>query len=138
MESDVVDLICEKEVSVFVVDCLPNMNASMVTEKCVPLVKQIRAKKPNVPIILVEDRRNTNSWIIRSRQRHHDANHAALTAAYEALKSESVGNLHYISGDALYGTDGEGATDGSHANDLGFMRQADVFEPVLRKAMGLE
>ena len=27
------------------------------------------------------------------------------------------------------------AADGSHANDLGFMRQAIVFEPVLRAAM---
>jgi len=47
-----------------------------------------------------------------------------------------VKNLYYIAGDALYGTDSEGATDASHANDLGFMRQADVFEPVLRKALG--
>jgi hypothetical protein len=45
--------------------------------------------------------------------------------------------LYYISGDALYGSDGEGATDGSHASDLGFMRQANIFDPVLRKALGL-
>ena len=44
-------------------------------------------------------------------------------------------NLSYISGDALYGTDAEGANDASHATDLGFMRQADVFEPVLRAAL---
>jgi hypothetical protein len=35
----------------------------------------------------------------------------------------------------LYGTDAEGANDASHATDLGFMRQADVFEPVLRAAL---
>ena len=39
------------------------------------------------------------------------------------------------SGDSLYGTDTEGATDASHASDLGFMRQADIFEPVLRKVL---
>jgi GDSL-like Lipase/Acylhydrolase family len=47
-----------------------------------------------------------------------------------------VKNLSYIPGDSLYGTDTEGATDASHASDLGFMRQAEIFEPVLRKALG--
>jgi hypothetical protein len=45
-------------------------------------------------------------------------------------------NLYYLEGDALLGDDTEGATDGSHPNDLGFMRQADAFEPILKKALG--
>jgi hypothetical protein len=36
----------------------------------------------------------------------------------------------------FYGDDTEGATDASHASDLGFMRQADIFEPVLRRVLG--
>ena len=113
------------------------MNAKMVEQRTIPLVRYIRAKKPDTPIILVEDRRNTNSWILPARDAHHTANHAALKKAFETLKAQSVRNLHYIAGDSLYGTDGDGATDGSHANDLGFFRQADVFEPVLRNAMGI-
>jgi hypothetical protein len=58
-----------------------------------------------------------------------------LQAAFKQLKSEKVAHLSYISGDALYGTDAEGANDASHATDLGFMRQADAFEPVLRAAL---
>ena len=53
----------------------------------------------------------------------------------EQLKKEGVTKLSYIPGDALYGTDTEGATDASHANDLGFLRQADIFEPVIRAAL---
>jgi hypothetical protein len=56
--------------------------------------------------------------------------------AFEALLKEGVKNLSYIPGDHLYGKDTEGATDASHASDLGFMRQAEIFEPVLRKALG--
>lgn len=136
MHAEVGDYLTQVDASAYVIDCLPNMNAKMVAERCVPLVKQIRALKPDTPIVLVEDRRNTNSWILPARDAHHTANHAALRNAFEKLKSESVGNLYYIPGDRLYGTDGDGATDGSHANDLGFFRQADVFEPVLREAMG--
>jgi hypothetical protein len=49
-----------------------------------------------------------------------------------------VKHLHYLSGDDLLGDDAEGTTDSSHPNDLGFVRQADAFEPVLRRALGLK
>jgi hypothetical protein len=93
------------------------------------------AARPNTPIVLVEDRRFTNEWITPNKKKFHDDNHAALRKAFEQLKKDGVAKLHYIEGDALYGTDTEGATDASHANDLGFMRQADVMEPVLRAAL---
>ena len=136
MHAEVGDLLIQIDASVYVIDCLPNMNAKMVSDRCVPLIKQIRAAKPTTPIVLVEDRRNTNSWILPARDQHHSANHDALQKAYETLKADSVINLHYISGDHLYGDDGDGATDGSHASDLGFMRQANIFEPVLQQALG--
>jgi hypothetical protein len=96
---------------------------------------QLRAARPDVPSVLVESRRHTNSWALPALNRQHDATHAALEAAYEQLVKEGVTRLFSIEGDHLYGDDAEGSTDGSHANDLGFMRQADVFEPVLRAAL---
>ena len=133
MDTAVGDLLTEIDAAVYVIDCLPNMQPADVTAKCVPLVKQLRAARPNTPI--VEDRRFTNEWITPAKKKFHDENHAALRAAYEQLKKEGVAKLHYIAGDHLYGDDTEGATDASHANDLGFMRQADIFEPVLRTAL---
>ena len=135
MDAAVGELINELDAAAIVIDCLPNMQPADVTAKCVPLVKQLRSKHAKTPIILVEDRRFTNSWITPAKEKFHDDNHAALKAAYEQLKAENVANLSYISGDKLYGTDAEGANDASHATDLGFMRQADVFEPVLREAL---
>jgi hypothetical protein len=135
MDAAVGDFLTQIDAAAYVIDCLPNMKPEDVTAKCAPLVKQLRAAKPTTPIVLVEDRRFTNSWITPEKARFHDQNHAALKAAYDSLRKDGVKNLHYISGDALYGTDSEGATDASHANDLGFMRQADVMEPVLRAAM---
>ena len=124
------------DAAAYVIDCLPNMGPAAVAQNCVPLVLQLRAAKPVTPILLVEDRRFTNDWITPAKARFHDDNHAALRNAFETLQKQGVSNLYYIPGDALYGTDSEGATDASHANDLGFMRQADVFEPFLRKALG--
>jgi hypothetical protein len=135
MDPAVGSLLTEVDAAVYVIDCLPNMGAAEVAAKCVPLVKQLRDARPTTPIVLVEDRRNTNSWILPERDRHHDANHAALKAAHERLVKEGLKEIYYIEGDRLYGDDTEGATDASHASDLGFMRQADIFEPVLRAAL---
>lgn len=135
MDAAVGDYLTQIDAAVYVIDCLPNMGPEMVTERTAPLVRQIRAVKPTTPIVLVEDRRFTNEWILPGKKQLHDRNHAALRAAYDGLLKAGVKNLFYIPGDHLYGDDGEGATDGSHASDLGFMRQADVMEPILRKAL---
>ncbi len=132
MDAAVGELMTQVDAAVYVIDCLPNMGPADVAAKCVPLVKQLREAKPQTPIVLVEDRRFTNSWITPAKEQFHDANHAALRACYESLIADGITGLHYIPGDGLYGDDTEGATDASHANDLGFMRQAEVFEPVLR------
>jgi hypothetical protein len=137
MDAEVGELLVRIDAAVFVIDCLPNMSAPLVREKCIPLVKQLRAAHPATPIVLVEDRRNTNAWILPGRNQHHTDNHAALRECFEKLQEQGVSRLYYIRGDDLLGDDGEGATDGSHPNDLGFVRQADVFEPVLRTALGL-
>ncbi|RCS43259.1 hypothetical protein DTL42_19070 [Bremerella cremea] len=136
MDKEVGDYLVQLDPAAYVIDCLPNMNAAAVTERCVPLVKQLRAARPDTPIILVEDRRNTNDWILPARHEHHTQNHAALKAAYEELKKAGIQHLAYIEGDTLYGDDTEGATDASHASDLGFMRQAEAFKPVLETMLG--
>ncbi len=135
MDTAVGDLLIKIDAAIYVIDCLPNMGAAAVREKCIPLINQLRAARPTTPIVLVEDRRYTNSWIQPKRDQDHSDNHAALREAYEKLKAAGITGLFYIGGDDLLGADGEGATDGSHPNDLGFMRQADVMEPILRAAL---
>jgi hypothetical protein len=135
MEAGVGEQLVKIDASVYVIDCLPNMSPALVRERCVPLVKQLRAARPETPIVLVEDRRNANSWILPARNQMHTDNHAALRDAFTTLQKEGVKRLHYIKGDDLIGNDAEASTDGSHPSDLGFVRQADIFEPVLRAAL---
>ena len=135
MDAAVGELLVQIDAGIFVIDCLPNMDAAAVRAKCIPLVNQLRAAHPKTPIVLVEDRRNTNSWILPKRDDHHTANHAALRECFEKLQAADVTGLTYIPGDHLLGDDSEGTTDGSHPNDLGFLRQADAMEPYLRAAL---
>ena len=138
MEPEVGALLTEIDAAVYVIDCLPNMVESEVAERAEALVRQLREARPETPILLVEDRTYANTWIMKSKSERHAGSRSAFIRAFDSLVSSGVKNLYYVEGEALLGDDTEGTTDGSHPNDLGFMRQADVLEPVLRKALGLE
>ncbi len=135
MDPAVGDYLAKVDAAAFVIDCLPNMNPALVAERTLPLVNQLRAAAPTTPIILVEDRRYTNDWITPAQSNFHTRNHAALRVSLNKLQSAGASHLYYIPGAALFGDDTEGSSDGSHPTDLGFMRQADVMEPVLRTAL---
>ncbi|MBI5394280.1 MAG: SGNH/GDSL hydrolase family protein [Verrucomicrobia bacterium] len=135
MDAAVGEFLCKVDAAAYVIDCSPNMGPDSVREKCPPLVKMLRAARPQTPIVLVEDRRFTNSWVRPEKNKFHTDNHAALRECYDALKKQGVKKLYYIPGDHLLGDDADGATDASHPNDLGFMRQADAFEKVLKLAL---
>ena len=135
MEAEVGQFLGELAPCVFAIDCLPNMNAQAVSQRCIPLVKQLLAARPETPILLVADRVNTGAWIRRGAEGHHAKNRAALKSAFDQLKSDGVSKLHYLGHEDLLGSDHEGATDGSHPSDLGMFRYADAYEKVLRQIL---
>lgn len=139
MEPELADLLAELDPSVYVLDCLPNLNAAEVTARVEPFVKKLRAAHPRTPIVLVEDRTYADSFLVASKRKGNEANRAALKAAYDRLRKSGVNDLHYLKGADLLGDDGEATVDSSHPNDLGFMRQAEahakVLGPILKKAM---
>jgi len=132
MEPELAKLLAELDPAVYVLDCLPNMTAKDVAERVEPFVRTLRKARPHTPILLVEDRFYANAPLLPALRRHNEQNHAALRKTYERLVKEDCKGLHYLSGEQLLGEDGEATVDGSHPTDLGFVRQADAFEAVLR------
>lgn len=137
MDPGVVELLAELDPAVYCIDCLPNMNAELVAARTAPLVEKLRTARPDTPILLVEDRVNTNSGFFNARRRHHQANHAALRKAFESLLAAGVKKLFYLEGAGLLGDDGDAAVDGSHPTDLGFFRYAEAYEKALRPILAL-
>jgi len=135
MEAEVGALLAELDPCVYVIDCLPNMTGAEVAERAEPLVRQLRAARPDTPILLVEDRTYTYAPFRRSARERHAASRAALRASYEKLLASGMDRLYYLAGDVLLGDDGEAATDGSHPSDLGMVRYADAYEKVLREIL---
>jgi hypothetical protein len=136
MEPEVTSLVAELDAAVYVIDCLPNLDAKQVRERAAACILQLRKARPDTPILLVEDRVYTDSWLSPPRRERNETNHAALREIYARDLKGKVAKLHYLRGDALLGDDGEGAIDGSHPTDLGFARQADAFAIPLAKILG--
>lgn len=132
MEPEVTKFVAEVDASVYVLDCLPNMTGQDINERAEACVKQLRLARPNTPILLVEDRNYADNFLNPSRRERNETNHEAMRAVYAKLLRDKVGGLAYLKADTLLGDDGEATIDGSHPTDLGFMRQADAFEKVLR------
>ena len=136
LELEVGEFLSELDPAVFAIDCLPNVDAAVVQKQAEPLVRQLRQARPDTPILLVEDRTYTNAPFRPSAQQRHATSRAALKQAYANLQKAGVDKLFYLEGDVLLGDDGEAATDGSHPSDLGMVRYADAYEPVLREILG--
>jgi len=133
MEPEVGRLLAELDASIFVLDCLPNLTSDETAERVEPLVRQLRAAKPTVPILIVEDRVFPNAVVLPDRFEGHRKRHAILRETFKRLTSSGMENLYYLEGDGLLGGDGEATVDGSHPTDLGMMRYADAYEKVLRQ-----
>ena len=135
MEQEVGQFLAELDAAVYIVDCLPNMQGEEVRLRAVPLVEQLRRARPETPILLVEDRTYGYAHLRKSSRQRQRASRLALREAFGRLTGAGLSRIYYLGGAGLLGTDGEATTDGSHPNDLGMVRYADAYEPVLREIL---
>ena len=133
MDLEMADLMSELDAAVYVIDCLPNMNAPGISERVVPFVKRLRELRPLTPILLVEDRSFANAFLQPKKQARHAASRAALRIGFDSLIKNGTKKLYYLEGADLIGN--EDTVDASHPTDLGFVRQAGVFEGMLKKML---
>ena len=103
MELDVAEWLVEVEgVSAVVVDCLPNMDASLVTSSTVSLVNKLRdAFGDQVPIVLAEGTTYGSAWISDDVKNDQEAKRSALTAEFNTLIESGMKNLFYVKGEDL-------------------------------------
>ena len=135
MELAMADLIAEIDAEVYVLDCITNMSLELVNANAEPFIRRLRQLRPDVPIVLMEDRTRSNAWLLPEWANAHRTRRAALRGIYEKLVNEGMTRLGYIEGATLFGDDDEGTVDGSHPTDLGMYRTANAMEPVLREAL---
>lgn len=130
MELALCNLIAEIDASVYVLDCLWNMNDTLIQERAEPFIRALQQKRPQTPILLAED---CNAF-----ERAPTAKAHLLRGIYDKLKAEDPGlwaNLHYLEAREMLAHDSEGTVDGCHPNDLGMMRLGQVFGAALQRLL---
>lgn len=136
MELSLAHLLAELDPALYFIDCLPNLEAQQVAERVVPFVRVLREKHPEIPIVLAEGVTYDDAFFKEKRNHRNLASRKALRTAYEQLLQEGHKNIYYQVGEGQLGTDGEGTVDGTHPTDLGFMRQAQVYAPLIQSVLG--
>lgn len=132
MEPEMAQLLAELDPRVFVLDPLPNNPPPDVAARLGPLVRTIRAARPNTPIVLVESVNFQNAHAVAEKRNVVREKNLVAWNIYGQLKAEGLTNLHHVPGANLLGDDGEGTVDGIHPTDVGFLRIAQTLKNVLK------
>ena len=97
----------------------------MVSKNTEPLVRIIREKNPNTPIIFIENIIFESGYLDDTVKEESDNKNIELKNQYNKMLKEGIANIFYVDNTDAIGTDHEGTVDGVHFTDLGFMRYAD-------------
>lgn len=135
MEKEVVHMLADANPDVFILDCVPNSSPEQVTERTAYLVTYLRSKHPNTPIIMIPSVVRELGYFNQNWGKRNKMQNQNWKEEYSKLIAKGVKGLYYLESDNLLGDDHEGTTDGTHPNDLGFMRMADQIEPFVLNVM---
>ena len=129
MEFEMSEHLAAIDASCYVLDCLWNMGDGLVKERYEPFIRNLRAKRPGVPIVMAEQ--------CDVYCRPPCAKDVFIKALYEKLVKEGWKNLVYLPKDGMYTGDLEGTVDGCHPNDWGMMSMGKAFSVGVAQALNL-
>jgi len=118
----------------YILDFVPNVNEEQIDTLMIPFVEIIEKAHPGIPILFVEDPRFPHGRFDR-KMRHEVDYRNFLTKEKFDLLAARYPNLYFLPSDDMVGHDHEAYVDGIHFTDLGFLRYADLLEPILRKIL---
>ena len=131
LDMEIADLIASVDAALYILDFVPNATVEEMDERAVKFISKVRAAHPDAPILLVEDPRFTHIWLDQKMAEEVRSRNAKVREVYELLKKQGDRNLYFLTSERHIGTDDEACVDGIHFTDLGFMRYADVLQPII-------
>ncbi len=134
-EPEMARLLAELDPAAYILDSLPNLTTAEVGERLPGFIETLRARHPEVPILLVENLIYTDAPFVAARAQRVDGSNDLLRKIHAERVARGDRRITLVPALGLIGSDGEGTVDGVHPNDLGFLRMADAIEPYLRKAI---
>ena len=134
MELEMSEHLAVIDASCYVLDCLWNMDMKMVEERYEPFIRNLRAKRPGVPIVMAEQ---CDVYLRPGGSKRFGDKDRFVRALYDKLVAEGWKDLVYLRADEQFDYDGEGTVDGCHPNDIGMAALARGFGAAVAKALKL-
>ena len=140
MEYEMSEHLARIDASCYVLDCLWNMGSKAkgararpgrnVEENYEPFIRNLRAKRPGVPIVMAE--------MCDVYCKGPNEKDKYMRGLYEKLVAEGWKDLVYLPKDAMYTGDFEGTVDGCHPNDLGMMSMSEAYGKAVKTALRMK
>ncbi len=130
MELEMSEHLAAIDASCYVLDCLWNMDTKLVKENYEPFIRNLRKKRPGIPIVMAEQCDKDN--------RPPCDKDKVIRRLYEKLVAEGWKDLVYLPKTNMMPKDFEGTVDGCHPNDYGMMCLADAFGKAVSEALKLK
>lgn len=131
-EAEVAQAVAEIDASAFVLDYWANPSPAIYERTLPPFVNILRAKHPNVPILI------TSPFYNPFRERIQALKRETARGFVDAHRAAGDANVHYVEGlDMISEDTAWGLVDARHANSLGFYLCANGLEPHLRRVLNL-
>lgn len=141
MEAPILDLMGKKEAAIYVLDCLPNLwrlvenDPDEAYRRLVEGVTQLRAARPETPILMVEHAGYTDGEVVPDRKRLYQQANDLNRKAFDALQQAGITGLHYLSHQEIH-LSNDAMVDGTHPNDLGMFQYAQAYAIKVRAVLG--
>ena len=144
MDRIIAEEMTQIDAGAYIIDCLGNCSLQQIKDSTMRFIHILAEARPNTPIIMVSNYPYQNQWLSKERHESVKAEDDLWLALSKQLRAEGLKNVRYLEiggkhcledpmkGSAT-GPDHEGAVDGCHLTDLGFLRMAEFLYPYLKK-----
>ncbi len=131
-EKEMAELLAELDVSLFVIDCLPNMDEQLVGERLEIFLDILSRSLQNIPILVVANIQYQDAFICENKRKMWLNKNQKMIKIVKKMQRERPNLFLFDKAIRLLGNDGDATVDGIHPNDLGFSRIAKALASTIR------
>jgi lysophospholipase L1-like esterase len=133
LDYEIADIIADVDASLYILDFVPNASVKEMKEKTERFYSIIRTRRPETPIIFVEDPLFTHIRFDQRIAKEVKNKNETINQIVESLKKAGDQHILLVSSLEMIGADNEATVDGIHFTDLGFMRYSDMLSPIIEE-----
>jgi glyoxylase-like metal-dependent hydrolase (beta-lactamase superfamily II) len=135
LDYEIAELMASTDASLYLLDFVSNATVDEMNERAEKFFYIIRNKRPETPVIFVEDPIFTHSRYDRRIAKEVSDKNETIGKIFKNLEQKSEKNIYFLSSKEMLGSDGEATVDGIHFTDLGFVRYENLIVPLLEKLL---